>query len=285
MATQIKADALIADFRHMLDNKWGYIPGASGQMWTKADQEKKARTDAGVAKYGAKWIGHRVADCSGAFVWAYRQHGLSIYHGSNRIARAYVTELLPASAAQPGMAALKARKPGDQLYQLPDEYKPGGKYYNGDLNDYYHIGLVDGDPRYVLNAQGVRTGFVRSKTEDNWPFVARLKNVVYEEGPDMQVLYQAVVTAENGKPVNLRKGPSQNAARIRTVPVGAEVDVLNETDDAWAEIRCDGQTGYMMRRYLRRIGDETDDLSQRVARARTLLQQALELLDDGDAIG
>lgn len=32
MATQIKADALIIDFRHMLDEKWRYIPGASGQI-------------------------------------------------------------------------------------------------------------------------------------------------------------------------------------------------------------------------------------------------------------
>ena len=279
----IESGALVSDFRHMLDEKWGYIPGASGQMWTKARQDRS--TNANVQKYGARWIGHHVADCSGAFAWAYRQHGLRIYQGSNRIAREYVAELLPASQARPGMAAFKARRPGDQLYDLPDEYRPGGSHYNGDLNDYYHIGLVDGDARYVLNDQGLRTGFVRSKTADNWLYVARLKDVTYEEETEMQALYQAVVTAENGKPVNLRKGPSQNAARIRAVPVGTEVDVLNETNDDWAEIGCDGQTGYMMRRYLRRVDEAPGDGDPRITQVRALLQRALELLDGEDEIG
>lgn len=32
MVAQIKADAMVSDFRHMLEEKWRYIPGASGQI-------------------------------------------------------------------------------------------------------------------------------------------------------------------------------------------------------------------------------------------------------------
>ena len=289
----MNAEQLIADFRRMLDEKWGYIPGASGELWTAEKQEKKAAKDAQVAKYGAQWIGHHVADCSGAFVWAYRQHGLIIYHGSNRIARGYVASstasgspspkgkagLLPPSEAKPGMAAFKARAPGEQLYSLPAEYRPGGKYCDGDLNDYYHIGLVDSDPRYVINAQTVRTGVRRSKLADGWDTVAYLKDVDYKgEDQPMEAMYRAEVVAANGKPVNLRKGPSTASARVCAVPVGETVDVLNETDADWAEVRWGDKTGYMMRKFLRRLEENAPDA--RLQQLRELLAQALRLTDD-----
>ena len=125
-------------------------------------------------------------DCSGAFVWSYKQHGLSIYHGSNRIARRYVLDLVPYANAKaqglivPGIAAFKTRRPGDPKYALPSSYRKGGAYYNGDLLDYYHIGLVDEDTGYVLNAQGTATGFVRSPITQNWSHVALLKDVAYD---------------------------------------------------------------------------------------------------------
>ena len=36
----------------------------------------------------------------------------------------------------------KKRAPGDAYYDLPPRYQNGGADYNGDLNDYYHIGTV-----------------------------------------------------------------------------------------------------------------------------------------------
>ena len=270
------SEQMIAEFQGYLAHHDGYIPGTSGQLWTREMQDRAAANDAGVAKYGEQWIGHHVEDCSGAFVRAYRKYGLSIYHGSNRIAREYVVKLLPPDRARPGMAAFKARQPGAQLYALPNAYKPGGKYYDGDLNDYYHIGLVDADPRYVINAQAVRTGVVRSKLADNWHFVAALKAVSDEEETPMEELHQAVVTAENGKPVNLRKAPSIQAARICAVPVDSRVAVLNEVDADWAEIRYGAQTGYMMRKFLKRVEQAPD---ARLVRLKALLQEAEGLVD------
>ena len=79
----IKASDLVAKFQYALDNKWGYIWGKSGQVWTQRDQANASREM--TVKYGAKWIGHVVADCSGLFRWAYKQFGLEIAHGSNLI--------------------------------------------------------------------------------------------------------------------------------------------------------------------------------------------------------
>ena len=184
--------------------------------------------------------------------------------------------MLPISEAKPGMAAFKVRRPGQKGYELPDEYRQGGGYYNGDLNDYYHIGLVDGDPRYVINAQGTRTGVVRSNIADGWACVAELKAVEYEEGNPVERLYWAVVTAENGKPVNLRKAPSINAARIAALPVGTEVAVLNEADADWAEVQAGDKTGYMMRKFLqKRQEDGAEEILEQISR---LLEEAQALV-------
>ena len=163
-------------------------------------------------------------DCSGAFVYAYKQFGKSIYHGSNRIARVEVVELLPISEAKPGMAAFKTRNPGDSRYNLPSSYQKGAKYYNGDLRDFYHIGLVS-ERGTVLNAQSSATGFVESKI-DSWTCVAYLKQVDYgdDAANDSTVdsavddntakeSIPAVVTAETGKTVNLRATGSLNVSR------------------------------------------------------------------------
>ena len=249
----VNSAALVTDFQQMYNDKWGYIPGTSGQTWTQADQDKKAQTDSGVAKYGKQWVGHKVADCSGAFVYSFKQHGLSIYHGSNRIVRKYIEALLPPSMAEPGMAAFKKRKPGEQYYDLPADYKKGGSYYNGDLNDYYHIGLVDDDTAYVLNSASTSSGFKRSKLADGWCAVAKLKDITYEGGVSpVERLYSATVYADSGNTVNLRKSPSSSAVRVCTVPVGGVVEVLNEYNNEWAEIKYGEKTGYMMRKFLQK---------------------------------
>lgn len=294
MASLIPAKDLIHDFQSYYDAGDGYIAGTSGETWTA---EKQARaTDAMAKKYGERWIGHKVEDCSGAFVRAYKAHGKSIYHGSNRIARSYVMPsstasgppaqegkaLLPISEARPGMAAFKARKPGEQGYDLPDQYKPGGSHYNGDLNDYYHIGLVDADPRYVINAQSTMTGVVRSKIQDGWDAAAYLKNVDYnDEGSDDEMggdyLYEATVDSANDKPVNLRKSPSVNAAVIATVKDGTRVKVLCEADADWAEIDTGSKTGYMMRGFLVREENAGSGETAGSAELREALRQILEI--------
>lgn len=252
----IKAEELIACFNQMLAERWGYIPNTSGQEWTQKEQD--VTNDVIVEKYGQQWVGHRVVDCSGAFVCAYKQYGLGIYHGSNRIARKYVVELLHISFAEPGMAAFKIRKPGDKYYDLPSEYKK-----TGDLNDYYHIGLVDTDGKHVINAQSTQTGVVRSSLSD-FGCVAKLKAVEYPEKEEQHMEYAKATVVlpagSKGSTVNMREGPGTNYGIMTKVPVGWVVEVISDQGQ-WCKIQYNDKTGWMQSNYLEYDG-QTDETGQ-----------------------
>lgn len=248
----IKVSDLITAFQGYLAAGDGYIPNTSGETWT-TDKQAKA-TGETVQKYGSQWIGHRVEDCSGAFVRAYRAHGLTIYHGSNRIAREYVVALLPPDQARPGMAAFKARKPGEKYYDLPSEYKQGGKHYNGDMNDYYHIGLVDENPEFAINAQATKTGVVRSKLSNGWSAVGYLTAVQYEDQED-DMMDKMVVNADK---VNLRAAPDVNAARVEYLNKGDIVTLGIAYPDGWDYVTHERKSGYVMAKYLDPIEADAD---------------------------
>ena len=222
--TKILVQKLIAYFERMLREHWAY-------------------------KWGAAQTG--CVDCAGAFVWAYRQEGESIYHGSNRIARQSVAELLPVDKARPGMAAFKLRPPDAKGYALPGTYKKGGKNYNGDLNDYYHIGLVAEDGKTVLNAQSAKTGFVLSQLSQNWACVGYLKKVEYEQQGEEEKRNSATVFAQSGSYVKMRAEPSTRCRLWWRVPIGSEVEIIAEGTD-WLKIKHAGKAGYMQAQFLSR---------------------------------
>lgn len=251
--SKIPADALIADFQRMEREHWSY---------------------------GAETREGNV-DCSGAFVWAYEQHGHYIYHGSNRMARTEVVQLIPISEATivPGMAAFKVRSPGENYYALPSSYKAGGKNYNGDLGDYYHVGLVDVDTSKVLNARSSADGFVSSPITQNWDYVAYLTQVDYgEEMPPMSETRTAVVVADSGNTVNLRSKP--NGALLDRVPVGATVTILAQ-QNGWCRVDYSGMVGWMDEDYLL-MSDAPEIESDMVSLVlpREVAEQLLDSLSD-----
>lgn len=204
-------------------------------------------------------------DCSGAFVWAYQQFGKSIAHGSNSIAREYVVEILPISQARPGMAAFKAREPGDKGYDLPDRFKN-----SADKRDYYHIGLVNDTATHVLNAQGTQAGFTRTKI-NTWKYCGYLKAVDYNGGDEKMERY--MVTAANGDPVRVRRSPSTNSEILESLAVGTEV-MAGDDVNGWRQITYgrDG-AGYMMSKFLKRIESE-----EGAAYVKTLTPEEYNLL-------
>ena len=234
MASKIPVASMLADFRLMRSEHWAYRLGA--------------------AQRGE-------VDCSGAFVWAYAQHGVSIYHGSNRMARVEIVALIPINVANivPGMAAFKHRTPDETGYDLPSAYKQGGAYFNGDLNDYYHVGLVDTDTSQVLNARSTADGFVLSPISQGWSHVALLRQVDYSGDtsvPDVPAAGTATVYAANGLPVKLRRTASTALPYLDQVPVGATVTLRGPDQDGWTPVTYNGQDGYMMSRFLTQAGDE-----------------------------
>lgn len=244
-----------------------------------------------------KWGSHEkgCVDCSGAFTYAFAQFGMTIPNGSNAIARRYtIGGMLPIIMARPGMAAFKVRGPGEAKYDLPDKYKSGGPMYNGDIGDYYHIGLVDNDTRYVLNAKGVAYGFSRDMLvkSGGWDFVAYLKGVDYDSEAGTEMDAKVVLPeGKSGTTVNMRRQASLTSDIIARVPVGSTVLVRSDLGQ-WCGISYNGQTGYMQSNYLDYAGqgDETgsltDDEAARIEQALRQLEQCKETIQQQiDAIG
>ncbi len=214
----IKASALINLFQRMLDEHWAYELGA--------------------AREGC-------VDCSGAFVWAYKQLGATIEHGSNSIAHLRVGEYVPVSKAKPGYAVFKLRP-----WREDDS---GNRWYNQQPGDCYHIGLMGRDGR-VLNAKSTKTGFVASPASQNWAFAAPLKAVSYSdnaEGGETMFGNATVKTQKAGSYVNLREGASTRAAVIGKVYDGERVNVLREAGTGWIYGKTQaGTEGYMSADYI-----------------------------------
>ena len=139
------------------EEKWGYIWGKSGQVWTQANQDAATRDM--TVKYGQKWVGKRVADCSGLFVWAFKQHGGKIYHGSNTIWEKY---LVPESRG-PLAGVVKIRY-GAAVFQ-----NNGGKRT--------HIGWYIGGGM-VEEEKGTQSGCVLSPLA-TWDEFGELKDADY----------------------------------------------------------------------------------------------------------
>lgn len=186
-------------------------------------------------------------DCSGAFVYAYKLHEEDIYHGSNRIAREEVEELLPMSRCEPGFAVFKYREPGSKKYALPSAYRKGGSHYNGDLNDYYHIGLAGHDGK-VMNAQSAKTGFVNGN-ESEWHCCGRLKKVDYAatQPPEEKT---AKVVAKTGSTVNLRQSRSTKSALLVRIPLGSSVKLMGDAYGGWYQVKYKSYNGYVMAEFL-----------------------------------
>lgn len=139
---------------------WGYIWGQSGATWTQAKQN--AATRAMTVRYGSRWIGKRVADCSGLFVWAFRDLGGSIYHGSNIIWNKYCS-------TRGRLTADTQLRPGTAVFLV----KNGNRH---------HIGLYVGNDT-VIEAKGTQYGVVTSRL-NHWDEWGELKDVRYDGQPE-----------------------------------------------------------------------------------------------------
>lgn len=173
----ISTEALIEKFKYALENDWGYIWGTAGVMWTKALQNQLEKTtDANREsgrKYGSKWIGHMVADCSGLFAWAFAQLNSYMYHGSNTMWDKY--------CVAKGELIKGKRDDGQEL-------KPGTAIFthNAKTGKRGHVGLYIGDG-WVIEASGTINGVIKSKiTISKWVEWGELKRVDYGKAvPDV----------------------------------------------------------------------------------------------------
>ena len=231
----ISAQSLIDLFLLALNDNWGYIWGTAGTEWTKAKQtalEKTTDADRAMSrKYGSKWIGHMVADCSGLFSWAFEQLGGYMYHGSNTMWNSYCTNK--------GELVKGVRDDGQEL-------RPGTAVFTHSSEKRGHVGLfvVDG---IIIEAAGAKSGVITSKTTDKkWVEWGELKGVEYGEPQPVPEGYAIVI----GKNLALRKGPSTSCAVITRAPTGSKVKITQPPSE-WEYVTYNGKQGYMMKEYLR----------------------------------
>lgn len=218
----------------MLRDKWGYIWGASGELWTQKKQD--AATREMTVKYGSRWIGHHVVDCSGVMVYIWRQHGMSIYHGSNTIRKKYCGPLQDTPA--PGYAAFKVK--GD---------------------DYHHIGIVAEDGLNVYEAKGTQTGFVLSAAS-SWDCFAAFNDVNYSDTAETEDKpmdqYLAIVDTQQGS-LNIREKPTTDSKILFRVGKGQAVWVMEDMGNGWARVDDDGMQGYASLKYLKKASESAQD--------------------------
>ena len=227
----ISTSALVEKFQYALKNKYGYIYGSAGELWTEAKQAKATRET--TVKYGKQWIGHHVADCSGLFTWAFAQLGGYMYHGSDTMFRKYTTAT--------GQLKNGKRTDGNEL-------KVGTAVFVWKEEDrkYGHVGLYIGNG-YVIEAASTQSGVIKSKVSNKkWEYWGELRGVNYNSDPIPKGY--AEVT---GIRVALRKQPSTSAGIITRVDTGNRVKLETPPPSEWDYVSYNGQKGYMMKKFLK----------------------------------
>lgn len=156
-----------------------------------------------------------------------------------------------------GDLVFKARNEKNPKYDLHERYKPGGRYFIGDLLDYYHVGVVTStDPLVITHCTetGLINGIARDYTLVGWTHIGMVDGMEYpgadwfdEEEP--AVKKTALVVADSGFTVNMREKPSKEARIVLRVPIGRRVEV-QEKVQGWATVVFNGVRGYMMTEFL-----------------------------------
>lgn len=245
----ISYQALIDKFQQAYTERWGYILNKAGVIYTQKEQDYAiqmyekavaAKDAKGIerwemtAKYGTKWIGRKVSDCSGLFAWAFKELGSYIEHGSNTI---WGKRLSAKGELKNGRRTDgQTLRPGSAVFRVK----------NG--SDYHHIGLYIGNGK-VIEAQGTQAGVTISSI-NRWHTWGELKGVDYgaKEVITMDEYYkEAVVVAEGG--VNFRTRASVSAPRITTIPQGTEIAAF-DMNNGWCKIKYNGREGYAMTKYI-----------------------------------
>lgn len=195
-------------------------------------------------------------DCSGLFVKMYRDQGAKIYHGSNTIFRQYCSEtgkLTSVNQLQPGMAVFKRKDWTDA--------DKSNRWYGTEPGNLSHIGYVDSvNPLRIIHASTGTMCVTTDSSIKKWAYWGKLKDVDYSDSPSPEpspepspdpepITLTRKVYAENGKPVNLRYGPSLDKKILDEVSVG-EIVTVSQISGKWSKVTWKKKTGWMMSAYL-----------------------------------
>ena len=219
--------------------EWGYIYGTWGSIWTQAKQNAATREQ--TKKYGSKWVGKMVTDCSGLVYWALKQLGLDGVH--------HATYLYTDWCKQKGKLINGMRSDGQLL-------KPGSLVFlQGNQAKIHHVGVYIGDD-VVIEAKGTQYGVTTSKP-DHWDHWGELKNIDYtnsEENMYRGDIYMKAKIVNVTNSLNIRSGGSKSHPLLFRLDKGTVVDVLSK-DGNWWQIQHNGRIGWACADYLLALDD------------------------------
>ena len=217
-------------------------------------------------------------DCIGLWIGALERMGIKWpgIHGSNYAAR-YQTENLQkinsASDLEVGDMVYKGCEKGSTRHKwdLPKRYQKGGAYCNGDMIDYYHVGVVTS--KNPLNITHMTSPSMKVDTKLNhnakspWGYYGKCKLLLQQTGipvsadtdtikePIPKAGSEAIVVVKSGSNVFMRQYPSKNCKTWDRVPAGAKVTII-EPGEVWARVNYGRRKGwYIMAEFLDVIGD------------------------------
>jgi len=238
-----------------LREAWGYIYGTWGRKWTeslqKAWSQPPHKNYEQTRQYGAQWIGRMVTDCSGLLRWALAQLGAEIIHQ----ARYQYTD----ASRKKGRLVNGKREDGQPILPGTAVFLQGGQ------DHIHHVGVYVGHG-ICIEAKGTRWGVVTSE-QSHWDHWGELKVVDYTDAerledepvPDIpERKEEAVKKATVNNPqklLNVRARPDEKSTLLFRVEKGETVDVLNDEEAEWWQIRYGGRIGWAFAAYLKPLED------------------------------
>ena len=247
----VTAKEFISEVYIPLNEGWGYIYGTWGIVWTQARQD--AATREMTKRYGSKWIGKMVTDCSGLLRWALKQLGEDIVHH----ARYQYTDY----CRNKGRLVNGLREDGSSV--LPGT----AVFLQGSEEHIHHVGVYVGNG-ICIEAKGTQYGVVTSQLT-HWDHWGELNMVDYSDAAELEggdiperpddIIFRATVNNPNTW-LNVRSGPGMQYPLRFQVHKGATVDVVAQNDAGdWWQIKYGGQIGWAFAEYLEPV-DEPDDI-------------------------
>lgn len=158
---------------------------------------------------------------------------------------------------------------GAFLYILKNDGKEPEKYKPDGIGNASHIGIKTGRGKGAINSSSSRgcvceSDFADKSIRGGWNRVGLLKAFDYgksinwlldhsgaapaDPGGEVSPM-QGRVVAESGKTVKLRQKPSTSCAVYWDVPVGTELEVL-EQQETWSRCVTGGLVGWMMNQFV-----------------------------------
>lgn len=196
-------------------------------------------------------------DCIGLIMGAMYELGQKPYdmHSTNYFARYQTLELKRVNEKElfVGQLLYRAR---ESTAKLHERYQQGGRYYTGDLLDYYHVGVVTRlAPLEITECTeyGKVTGIVISNRLDNWHYAGKLRGVLYEDYTEDYPMYEEAkglltVNTQSGA-LNIREFPDTGTV-LGKAPKGATLELLGDDGSSWLKVRYGDTVGYASAQYL-----------------------------------